>query len=203
MWRISIACRPCPTRRIRSTNPAAEPGDIAVGSMTPRGTTVRTRVFAAREREYRYYIEPRKNRFTRARRGSIRAAGCRADERGGGVVGIRRFYVVRQAQFEQQDQHLPRHARGMDGRRTGVLLLFIRADRFPAQHGEGSLVGTLVDVGRGRYTPDSSSARSSKAATCRGRAKRCPAQGFLSDGSIRRVFSNGRYLLNFNKYYRL
>ena len=35
----------------------------------------------------------------------LRAAGCRADERGGGLAAaLRRFYVVRQAQFEQQDQ---------------------------------------------------------------------------------------------------
>ena len=46
------------------------PGDIAVGSMTPVDDGAHAR-FAAREREYRYYIEPRKNPFTRARRGSI------------------------------------------------------------------------------------------------------------------------------------
>ena len=40
------------------------PGDIAVGSMTPVGADAHAR-FAAREREYRYYIEPRKNPFTR------------------------------------------------------------------------------------------------------------------------------------------
>ncbi|MFQ7502678.1 MAG: tRNA pseudouridine synthase A, partial [Alistipes finegoldii] len=40
------------------------PGDIAVGSMTPVDDGAHAR-FAAREREYRYYIEPRKNPFTR------------------------------------------------------------------------------------------------------------------------------------------
>ena len=33
------------------------PGDIAVGSMTPVGADAHAR-FAAREREYRYYIDP-------------------------------------------------------------------------------------------------------------------------------------------------
>ena len=40
------------------------PGDIAVGSMTPVDDGAHAR-FAAREREYRYYIELRKNPFTR------------------------------------------------------------------------------------------------------------------------------------------
>lgn len=67
----------------------------------------------------------------------LRAAGCRADERGGGLAAaLRRFYVVRQAQFEQQDQYLPRHARGMDGRRAGRALLYDPCRPFPAQHGE-------------------------------------------------------------------
>ena len=66
----------------------------------------------------------------------LRAAGCRADERGGGLAAVlRRFYVVRQAQFEQQDQHLPRHARVMDGRRAGRALLYDPCRPFPAQHG--------------------------------------------------------------------
>ena len=40
------------------------PGDIAVGSMTPVAEDAHAR-FHAREREYRYFIEPRKNPFTR------------------------------------------------------------------------------------------------------------------------------------------
>ena len=40
------------------------PGDIAVGSMTPVAEDAHAR-FHACEREYRYFIEPRKNPFTR------------------------------------------------------------------------------------------------------------------------------------------
>ena len=40
------------------------PGDIAVGSMTPVAEGAHAR-FHACEREYRYFIEPRKNPFTR------------------------------------------------------------------------------------------------------------------------------------------
>ena len=41
------------------------PGDIAVSRIVPVAADAHAR-FSAREREYRYYIEPRKNPFTRA-----------------------------------------------------------------------------------------------------------------------------------------
>ncbi len=62
----------------------------------------------------------------------------------------------------------------------GVLCFTIRANRF-LRNMVRSLVGTLVDVGRGRYTP-TASARSSGAATFRGRAAAPLRRGcFLSD----------------------
>ena len=140
------------------------PGDIAVSRIVPVAADAHAR-FSAREREYRYYIEPRKNPFTRAASWQYyvpldvaamnRAADvlmeyedftsfaklnsdnktniCRimhaawtADERG--VL----CFTIRQA--------------------DGDLLRFtIRADRF-LRNMVRSIVGTLVDVGRGRYT---------------------------------------------------
>ena len=52
------------------------------------------------------------------------------------AAALRRFYVGRQAQFEQPAPSLPRHARGMDGRRAGRALLYDPCRPFPAQHGE-------------------------------------------------------------------
>ena len=113
------------------------PGDIAVGSMTPVDDGAHAR-FAAREREYRYYIEPRKNPFTRGTTWQyyVPLDVGRMNEAAAWLLALRRFYVVRQAQFEQQDQYLPRHARGMDGRRAGRALLYDPCRPFPAQHGE-------------------------------------------------------------------
>ena len=111
------------------------PGDIAVGSMTPVDNGAHAR-FAAREREYRYYIEPRKNPFTR------------------GTTW--QYYVpldvgrMNEANNKTNICRVMHAAWTADGQ--GVLRFTIRADRF-LRNMVRSLVGTLVDVGRGRYTP--------------------------------------------------
>lgn len=130
------------------------PGDIAVSSMTRVGDGAHAR-FDAREREYRYFLEPRKNPFTR---------GC-----------TWQYYVpLDVARMNEAAAMLPlfddftsfaklnsnnktnicrvMHARWTVDER-GVLCFTIRADRF-LRNMVRSIVGTLIDVGRGRYTPE-------------------------------------------------
>lgn len=130
------------------------PGDIAVYGLTRVADGAHAR-FDAREREYRYYIEGRKNPFTR---------GC-----------TWQYYVPLDiARMNEAAAMLPRfddftsfaklnsnnrtnicrltHARWTVDER-GVMCFTTRADRF-LRNMVRSLVGTLVDVGRGRYTPE-------------------------------------------------
>ncbi len=91
------------------------------------------------------------------------------------------------------------------GRSTGrgVLCFTIRADRF-LRNMVRSLVGTLVDVGRGRYSPQQfrEIVESCDLSRSSGGA---PAQGlFLSDVVYPpELFERKVFLLIFNKYYRL
>lgn len=157
------------------------PGDIAVGSMIPVGDEAHAR-FSATEREYRYFIEPRKNPFTRG--------------------GAWQYYVpLDVARMNEAARSLPQYsdftsfAKLNSNNKTnicrivhaewtvderGVLCFTVRADRF-LRNMVRSLVGTLVDVGRGRYTPDDFRAivESRDLSRSSGGA---PAQGlFLSD----------------------
>lgn len=157
------------------------PGDIAVGSMTPVADDAHAR-FDAREREYRYFIEPRKNPFTRdtvwqyyvpldAERMN-EAAACLLEQddftsfaklNSNNKTNICR---VREAVWRVDER--------------GVLCFTIRADRF-LRNMVRAIVGTLVDVGRGRYTPGEfrEIVRSRDLSRSSGGA---PAQGlFLSD----------------------
>ena len=161
------------------------PGDIAVGSMTPVADGCARPLRTPANASTATIIEPRKNPFTRARDVAVlRAARRRADERGGGDADrVRRLHLFRQAQFEQQDQHLPRECRRvMDGRLPAARCCFtIRADRFSARTWCGRWSGTLVDVGRGRYTPDGFRSIVESRDLSRSSAG-APAQGlFLSD----------------------
>ncbi len=157
------------------------PGDIAVSTLTavPEGAHAR---FDAREREYRYYIEPAKNPFTRHASWQYyvpldvermnRAAAVLLEERdftsfaklnSNNRTNICRVMVAR-----------------WDVGTDGVLCFTIRADRF-LRNMVRSLVGTLVDVGRGRYTPEEFAAIVRARDLSRSSAG-APAQGlFLSD----------------------
>lgn len=130
------------------------PGDIAVDSMTPVADGAHAR-FDARQREYRYFIEPRKNPFTRCtawqyyvpldadRMNRAAAMLCEADD----------FTSFAKLNSNNHTNicHVA-HARWTVDER-GVLCFTIRADRF-LRNMVRSVVGTLVDVGRGRYTPE-------------------------------------------------
>mgnify|MGYP002420525027 CR=1 FL=1 len=127
------------------------PGDIAVGSMTPVGADAHAR-FAAREREYRYYIEPRKNPFTRDATWQyyVPLDMERMNEAAASLLEYDDFTSFAKLNSNNKTNicRVMHASWTADGQ--GVLCFTIRADRF-LRNMVRSLVGTLVDVGRGRY----------------------------------------------------
>lgn len=129
------------------------PGDIAVGSMTSVADGAHAR-FAAREREYRYYIEPCKNPFTRGATWQyyVPLEVGRMNE----AAAVLSQYDDFTSFAKLNSNNKTNICRVMHAAWTadahGVLCFTIRADRF-LRNMVRSLVGTLVDVGRGRYTP--------------------------------------------------
>ena len=128
------------------------PGDIAVGSMTPVGADAHAR-FAAREREYRYYIEPRKNPFTRDATWQyyVPLDMDRMNEAAAALSEYDDFTSF--AKLNSNNKTNICHLKRADWTvgRDGTLCFTIRADRF-LRNMVRAIVGTLVDVGRGRYT---------------------------------------------------
>lgn len=129
------------------------PGDIAVGSMLPVSDEAHAR-FSATEREYRYFIEPRKNPFTRgaAWQYYVPLDMERMNEAAASLLRYRDFTSFAKLNSNNKTNicRILRAAWTEDER--GVLCFTIRADRF-LRSMVRSLTGTLVDVGRGRYTP--------------------------------------------------
>lgn len=129
------------------------PGDIAVGSMLPVSDEAHAR-FSATEREYRYFIEPRKNPFTRgaAWQYYVPLDMERMNEAAASLLRYRDFTSFAKLNSNNKTNicRILRAAWTEDER--GVLCFTIRADRF-LRNMVRSLTGTLVDVGRGRYTP--------------------------------------------------
>lgn len=130
------------------------PADIAVLSLTPVAEGAHAR-FDAREREYRYFIEPRKNPFTRGAAWQY-------------YVPLDVERMNRAAEILRQTDDFTSFAKLNSNNRTnlcrvtharwtvderGVLRFTIRADRF-LRNMVRSVVGTLVDAGRGRYSTD-------------------------------------------------
>lgn len=130
------------------------PGDIAVWSLTPVDAEAHAR-FGAREREYRYYIEPRKNPFTRSLAWQYHVP------LDANLMNRAAEYLLEADDFTSFAKlnsnnktnicRLSHAAWTIDG--EGMLCFTIRADRF-LRNMVRSIVGTLVDVGRGRYTPE-------------------------------------------------
>ena len=108
------------------------PGDIAVGSMTPVGADAHAR-FAAREREYRYYIEPRKNPFTRDATWQyyVPLDMDRMNEAAAALLEYDDFTSFAKLNSNNKTNI----CRGMDGRRTWRALLHDPRRPFSAQHG--------------------------------------------------------------------
>ena len=130
------------------------PDDISAGGLTPVRELAHAR-FSAREREYRYYIEPQKNPFTRQMSWQY-------------YVPLDIERMNRAAEVLLTERDFTSFAKLNSNNRTnicrvsvarwevepwGTLCFTIRADRF-LRNMVRSIVGTLVDVGRGRYTPE-------------------------------------------------
>lgn len=128
------------------------PGDIAVGSLTPVADDAHAR-FHAREREYRYYIEPRKNPFTRDTTWQyyLPLDMDRMNEAAAVLPGYDDFTSFAKLNSNNRT-NICRVMQAVWSREEEVLCFTIRADRF-LRNMVRSVVGTLVDVGRGRYTP--------------------------------------------------
>ncbi|WP_295937500.1 tRNA pseudouridine(38-40) synthase TruA [uncultured Alistipes sp.] len=128
------------------------PDDIAVGSMTPVTDDLHAR-FAAREREYRYYIEPQKNPFTRhiSWQYYVPLDVERMNEAAATLLEYDDFTSFAKLNSNNKTNicRIMHAAWTVD--RSGVLCFTIRADRF-LRNMVRALVGTLVDVGRGRYS---------------------------------------------------
>lgn len=157
------------------------PADIAVGSLTPVADDAHAR-FDAREREYRYFIEPRKNPFTRHSSWQYAVPlDVERMNRAAAMLPEERDFTSFAKLNSDNKTNICRviHAFWSVGER-GELCFTIRADRF-LRNMVRSVVGTLVDVGRGRYTPEQfrEIIRSRDLSRSSGGA---PAQGlFLSD----------------------
>jgi tRNA pseudouridine38-40 synthase len=130
------------------------PKDIAIFSVTPVVDGAHAR-FDAREREYRYYICPTKNPF---RRFSAWLYYVPLDVEKMNAAAAKLLEYDDFTSFAKLNSNNKTNVcRIMDAKwqieADGVLVFTIRADRF-LRNMVRSIVGTLVDVGRGRYSVD-------------------------------------------------
>ena len=130
------------------------PKDIAIFSVTPVSDDAHAR-FDARQREYRYYICPTKNPFRRysAWLYYVTLDVEKMNEAAAKLLCYDDFTSFAKLNSNNKTNicHIT-HAEWvtMD---DGTLRFTIRADRF-LRNMVRAIVGTLVDVGRGRYSPE-------------------------------------------------
>ena len=157
------------------------PPDIAVATVTPVSDQAHAR-FSACEREYRYFIEPRKNPFTRgaAWQYYVPLDVARMNEAAAMLLEFEDFTSFAKLNSNNRTNICHIRQAVWEVAPSGTLVFTIRADRF-LRNMVRSIVGTLVDVGRGRYTPEQF--REIVAARDLSRSSGgAPAQGlFLSD----------------------
>lgn len=157
------------------------PGDIAVHTLTLVGDEAHAR-FSACEREYRYFIEPRKNPFTRSGTWQyfVPLDVVRMNEAAALLMQYADFTSFAKLNSNNKTNLCRVAHADWTADSHGVLCFTIRADRF-LRNMVRALVGTLVDVGRGRYTPADFRAIVESRDLSRSSAG-APAQGlFLSD----------------------
>ena len=129
------------------------PGDISVLGMTPVPDGAHAR-FDAREREYRYFIETRKNPFTRHATWQyyVPLDLERMNRAAASLLEYDDFTSFAKLNSNNRT-NICRILRA-DWQADGDLLRFtIRADRF-LRNMVRAVVGTLVEVGRGKLTVD-------------------------------------------------
>lgn len=128
------------------------PEDIAIGTLRAVADDAHAR-FSAVEREYSYFISPVKNPFTRHLSWQyyveldVEAMNQAAEE----LLCFEDFTTF--AKLNSNNKTNICHVTHAEWKQVGHELRFtIRADRF-LRNMVRAIVGTLVDVGRGRYTP--------------------------------------------------
>ena len=128
------------------------PGDIAVSRIRPVRPDAHAR-FDAVEREYRYYIEPRKNPFTRdtAWQYLVPLDVERMNRAATLLPQFSDFTSFAKLNSNNKTNLCRLSWAGWEVTGDGVLCFCIRSDRF-LRNMVRSIVGTLVDVGRGRYS---------------------------------------------------
>lgn len=130
------------------------PPDIAVGTLTPVPDEAHAR-FSAREREYRYFIEPHKNPFTSRSSWQyyVPLDVPRMNEAAARLLEFDDFTSFAKLNSNNHTNICRLLRADWQTEPSGMLCFTIRADRF-LRNMVRAIVGTLVDVGRGRYTPE-------------------------------------------------
>ena len=157
------------------------PDDISAGGLTPVAEGAHAR-FDACEREYVYRIETRKNPFTRLLSWQyyVPLDLERMNRAAAMLTEFRDFTTFAKLNSNNRTNICRIYEAGWSAEPGDVLRFRIRADRF-LRNMVRAIVGTLVDVGRGRYTPGDFRAIIESRDLSRSSAG-APAQGlFLSD----------------------
>lgn len=128
------------------------PNDVAIEHLAAVAKEAHAR-FDAVEREYRYYIEPRKNPFVRSTAWHYPVAlDLERMNRAAEVLLVERDFTTFAKLNSNNKTNLCRVTKAQwEVLPNGMLCFTIRADRF-LRNMVRAIVGTLVDVGRGRYT---------------------------------------------------
>ena len=130
------------------------PEDIAFGRIYEVNSEAHAR-FDATEREYRYYIEPRKNPFTRATSWQLTTPlNVNAMNRAAQVLLTTEDFTTFAKLGSNNTNNICHIFRAeWIEIECGMLVFVFRANRF-LRNMVRAVVGTLVDVGRGKITPE-------------------------------------------------
>lgn len=130
------------------------PEDIGVTAVRPVRPEAHAR-FDAVERAYRYFVEPCKNPFTRqfAWQYYVPLDVERMNRAASVLTQVDDFTTFAKLNSNNKTNICRVNHAAWEVQPDGVLRFTIRADRF-LRNMVRAVVGTLVDVGRGRYTPD-------------------------------------------------
>ena len=128
------------------------PRDIAIQTMTAVEEETHAR-FSACEREYRYYIEHRKNPFTVGQtwQYAVVLDVEKMNRAAEVLLEVEDFTTFAKLNSNNKTNICHVQVARWEVEADGTLCFTIRADRF-LRNMVRAIVGTLVDVGRGRYT---------------------------------------------------
>ncbi|WP_300867478.1 tRNA pseudouridine(38-40) synthase TruA [uncultured Alistipes sp.] len=157
------------------------PEGVALRSIAPVNDEAHAR-FSALSREYRYIVSPRKNPFTRDTSWQyyVPLDTERMNRAAAALLEYEDFTSFAKLNSNNRTNICRIDHAAWTAEHDGTLRFTIRADRF-LRNMVRAVVGTLVDVGRGRYTPEEFRAIIESRDLARASSS-APAQGlFLSD----------------------